>query len=81
MIPNARYIENIRGVVYLDSMGLELDGEEISPIYNGLVWDDDNGTLIRYTGGTPSYIAGNESLFYCNKVTGTFTALLPAAHQ
>lgn len=76
MIPNAQYIENIRGVVYLDSMGLELDGGETPPIFNGLVWDDDIGTLIRYTGGTPSYIAGNEALFYCNKVTGYFYRFL-----
>lgn len=76
MIPNAQYIENIRGVVYLDSMGLALDGQEVPPIFNGLVWDNDNGTLIRYTGGTPSYIAGNESLFYCNKVTGYFYRFL-----
>lgn len=80
MIPNARYIENIRGVIYLDSMGVEFDGTTVAPITNGLVYDDSASSLVKYTGGVPTYISCNVDFLYCNKITGFFYRFITGSY-
>ena len=66
-------IQNIGTVVYLDSMGRDLDEGDVRPDTGMLVYDPDNLVIKKYN--SPSQydiIAPNEKLLYCNLVTGYF---------
>lgn len=66
-------IQSIGSVVYLDSMGEDLDGALVRPDSGMLVYDPDNMIIRKYT--TPEQydiISLNEKFLYCNRVTGYF---------
>ena len=66
-------IQSIGSVVYLDSMGEDLDGALVRPDSGMLVYDPDNMIIKKYT--TPyqyDIISLNEKFLYCNRVTGYF---------
>lgn len=66
-------IQNIGTVVYLDSMGRDLDEADVRPDTGMLVYDPDNMVIKKYN--TPDQydiIFLDEKFLYCNRATGYF---------
>lgn len=71
-------VQNIGTVVYLDSMGRDLDEADVRPDTGMVVYDPDNLVIKKYN--SPSQydiIDPNEKLLYCNRVTGYFYRFTP----
>lgn len=66
-------IQSLGSVVYLDSMGEELDGTPVHIDPGMVIYDPDLSTIKKYTAPDDYETIGcNENVLYCNKVTNIF---------